>query len=84
MEFSGYFIIDITPQDYELESFEGQFITFALTSYLPIENSYYYFRILQDYSTSNYPIYFLDTNKLSMCKTNNKSCFYIYRMFIKI
>ena len=77
LEFSGYFIYNITPQYCELESFEGQFITFAFSSYLPIENSHYYFRVLQDYSTYNYSIYSLDTNKVNLCITKNKSCFFL-------
>ena len=77
LEFTGYFIYNITPQFCELDSFEGQYITFALSTYLPLENSYYYFRILQENSRSNSLIYSLDTNKVNICKTNNYSCFFL-------
>ena len=82
-KYLGNFIYNLVPQDYELESFEDQYITFAVSNYLKIDKSHYYFRILISNSSNkdDYIIYPLDTNKANICKTNKKfgdiySCFF--------
>ena len=78
----GNLIYSINPQEYDgLESFEDNYFTFAFSTYLPIENSHYYFRILQN--NNNHSIYPLDTNKANICNTtkiigdNIYSCFFL-------
>ena len=82
-KYLGNFIYNLVPQDYELESFEDQYIIFAVSNYLKIDKSHYYFRILISNSSNkdDYIIYPLDTNKANICKTNKKfsdiySCFF--------
>ena len=69
-KYFGDIIYEINPHDFQLDSFGEQYITFALCGYLPIENSHYYFRILQQNSNNNYLIYPLDTNKVNLCNTS--------------
>ena len=80
----GDLVINIQPKELKLKYFAGQYITFALssyTNYLQIDNTYYYFRILQKKSDNNYLIYPLDTTKVNTCKTTKMnetfSCFYV-------
>ena len=77
----GNNIYNITPKECGLDSFENEYITIALTTYLPINNSHYYFRILQKNSKNTHLIYPLDTNKANTCNTTLingiYSCFFL-------
>ena len=82
MKYFGNFVEVINPQDYKFNSIEDPYITIALIIYLPLENSHYYFRVLQEYSNNDYIIYPLDTNKANICNTTktkegNYSCFFL-------
>ena len=80
-KYFGNIIYKLTPQDCGLESFEGEYITIGLANYLLIENSNYYFRILQKNSDDDYLIYPIDTNKANLCNTTlingSYSCFFL-------
>ena len=73
-------IIKLNPEDIELKSFKGEYISFAFENDInDFHSSYYYFRILQQNYENNYTIYPLDTNKENYCETKNKKCFFLLR-----
>jgi len=73
-------IIKLNPEDIELKSFKGEYISFAFEKDInDFHSSYYYFRILQQNYENNYTIYPLDTNKENYCETKNKKCFFLLR-----
>ena len=69
-KYFGNLLLDINLQDLGINSIEDEYITFALLIYLPLENSHYYFRVLQENSDNDYIIYPLDTNKANICNTS--------------
>ena len=85
---SGDLVINIYPTDLQLDHFAGQYITFAFssyTNYLQIDNTYYYFRILQKQSFNDNLIYPLDTTKINTCEptviNQISSCFFVIYIF---
>ena len=87
INYFGEFLYYLEAKDYGLESLGGQYITIGLVNYLVLENTNYYFRILNEYSSNNYRIYPLDTNKASICNTtlinDIYSCFFIINNIYK-
>ena len=75
-------IININKKDLDLDSFKGQYISFAFKKGDDDEQSYYYFRILQP-NINNITIYPLDSNKESLCQTKifngSNSCYFLLK-----
>ena len=72
-------IIKLNPNDIGINSFKGKYISFAFEKDSIDINSYYYFRILQQYYENDYMIYPLDTNKENYCKTNDNKCYFLLK-----
>ena len=80
-------IIKLNKTDFELESLENQYLSFAFVV-LDDDNSnslinYYYFRIIQDSSKNNYTLYPLDTNKANLCETSKFGDYYLCYFILK-
>ena len=76
-------IINLNKEELDLNTFKGQYISFAFKKGDDDKQfSYYYFRILQP-NNKNIIIYPLDTNKDSLCETKSfdgsNACFFILK-----
>ena len=78
-EFQNRMIIKLNKKDIELDSFKGEYISFAFKEEFPDFYSYYYFRVLQQRSENNYIIYPLDTNKENYCQKINNKCYFLMK-----
>ena len=72
-------IIKLNKNDIGLDSFKGEYISFAFEEDVNDIYSYYYFRILQKNPENNYIIYPLDSNKENFCETNNHKCYFLLK-----
>ena len=72
---------------YSIKIYRAMYITVAFTKYFNMENSNYYFRILQNNKNNYNLIYPLDTNQANLCITNNitgnYSCYFYVNNYYK-
>ena len=78
-ECQGKMIIKLNSKDIGLNSFQGEYISFAFVKGPKDIHSYYYFRILKQNPENNYIVYPLDTNKENFCEKNNNKCYFLLK-----
>jgi len=73
-------IVKLNGKDIGLDSFEGEYISFAFKKNSIDFHSYYYFRILQQ-NYRDYMLYPLDANKENYCEANNNNnkCYFLLK-----
>ena len=71
-------IVKLNKEDIKLVSFKWKYISFTFEPQYE-DNSYYYFRILQEKPGNNYLVYPLDTNKENFCETKENKCYFILK-----
>ena len=72
-------IINLKSKDIGLDSFGGEYISFAFEKNSIDIHSYYYFRILQQNYENDSMIYPLDTNKENYCEAINNKCYFLLK-----